>query len=136
MEQKTPKVSFIRNTDALKKMRLKKHFNKHVCIFVGDKITSKDKDLFFSYTKDLDRGYFFLHYKNDPFWSAILRDIGIVESVSEANGAGWKKKVDEGFNDYFFDGVKQFKAEGFGKRPHRITILKRVKKDTPSLISL
>lgn len=51
-------------------------------------------------------GCIYLHYKTDQFWSTILRDLGIAKSISDAKGKGWHRKVEDGFQDIFLDGLK------------------------------
>lgn len=135
-EIKDPVVTYIRNTHALKLLKLKAQYSKHVCIFIGKKLTEKEKALFFKKTIDEDMGCIYLHYRTDPMWSAILRDLGIAKSISDAKGAGWHKKVEFGFQDIFLDRMKDItKFSNYhnpkGYWPHRITILKEGKDDKP-----
>lgn len=125
---KTPTIKYIRNNESLKKAKLKKHWNKYVNIFIGKKMSERDKEIFFNSSIHENRDCFFLHYKNDPFWSEIMRDLGIASSISNAKGAGWHRKVEPGFQDIYLDGLKVWKGNGFGTNPHRITILKPYEK--------
>ena len=125
---KEPKVKYIRNTQDLKLKKLKKHFNKNVDIYIGKKITPQTLELFFNRSTFEDNDCFLLHYHRPQRWSAILRDIGIAKSTSEAGGAGWNRMVEDGFQTIYLDGLKVWKGEGFGKIPHRITILNEKEK--------
>jgi len=120
----TPGIKYIRNNNAVKLFKLQTQHNKAINIFIGKKLTKKYKETFLMKYLYEDEGFILLHYKNDPFWSQILRDVGIAKSLSQANGAGWNRKVDFGFQDIFLDGLKIRKEDGAGKQPHRIVILK------------
>lgn len=126
---KVHSVREIPNTLELKLNRIKTHKNKNVCVLIGDDIKGTDAELFFQYTsKDLDTGGFLLRYKADIYLSKLMVDIGICKSSSDAKGAGWFKKADDGFTDLHLNGASIWKANGFGRSPHRITILKKFKK--------
>lgn len=133
---KTPEIIYIRNTQELKKAKLKMQFNKRFNIYLGEKLTEKTRELFFGKYKYEDEGFILLHYKNNPFWSQILRDVGIAKSISEANGAGWKRKVEFGFQDILLDNLKVVKEKWDeyhnpkGFRPNRITVLNELKEET------
>jgi len=122
---KEPRIVYIPNTQALKILKLKSHWNKVVNVYVGKKVSETAKNLFFkAHARDDDK-VLFLHYKNpNTRWGQILRDLGIAKSTSEAKGAGWDRPVENGFQDIYLDGLKLWKGEGFGRNPHIITILK------------
>jgi hypothetical protein len=108
------------DTHQQKLEKLKKQHNKEVNIFIGDSISPSEIDAFFG-PKDQ---CIFLHYTNNPKWSAILRDIGIAESLSQANGSGWNREVEDGFQDIHLNFMSIWKGNGHGLHPNRITILK------------
>lgn len=122
-----PEITYIRNTQALKQLKLKAQFNKNVDVFLGEKMNDVVTQGFFGRKIRNDNGSILLHYKREKTLSQILRDIGIAESISQANGAGWNYKPNTGFTDLYLDGLKKWKGEGFGKRPHRITIYSEFK---------
>lgn len=129
-----PEIEYVRNTDALKKLKLKAQFNTRVNIFIGKKLTEKEKSVFFKKSTYEDTGCIYVHYKKDQFWSTILRDLGIAKSISEAKGAGWHRKVEAGFQDIYLDGLKNITGiqdyhNSRGYHPHRITILKEDEKN-------
>lgn len=126
---KTPNIKYIPNTKALKLIKLKMQYSVQVCIFIGKKLTEDVKSAFFKASKNEELGCLFVHYKDDPYWTTILRDLGIAKSISDAKGAGWFKKVEEGFQDIVLDGLKKVEDPSKYHNPkgvhfHRITILK------------
>lgn len=109
-----PQVIIQRNTHKRKLARLKNQFNKNVNIFIGNKLNDYVKKVFLGKEKDLDWSVT-LHYRNDPWLSGVMRDIGLFDSISEAKAAGWHKKADMGFSCEIVSAKK---------RPHSICIFK------------
>lgn len=108
-------VKVYKNTHHRKLEKLKLRFNKNINIFIGDKLTKDIERLFFCKEPRVDDGSITLHYKGDPYLSAIMRDIGLFNSISDAKGAGWHRKADFGF----FHDIITIK-----RVPHNITIYK------------
>lgn len=153
-----PTVKYVPNTKALQFIKAKLNYNLQVCIYIGKKFTEADKTSFFKASANEDLGCLFIHYKSDQYWSSILRDLGIAKSISDAKGAGWHRKVEDGFQDIYLDGLKNVTEYNWKKalredyekltdeqkqklkntnyfeletgRPHRITILKELKDET------
>lgn len=100
------KVKLNRNTQKRKLAKLKLRYNKYVNIYIGKKLTKDIERIFFEKEPRVDDGSITLHYSGNPYLSAILRDIGICKSTSEAIGAGWQKKAETGFTLLFLDGLK------------------------------
>lgn len=109
-------------------MKIKKdNFNKHYNIYIGKQLSKETQVLFFSDNDEIDLTCETLHYKKlDITYAEILRDVGIAKSISQAKGALWLKEVKVGFDDLHLDNLKVWKGKGFGKRPHRLTILKEI----------
>ena len=116
METGLTKVKLNRNTQKRKLEKLKLRWNKHINIFIGDKLTKETERLFFQKEPRVDDGSITVHYKGDPYLSGVLRDVGIFKSTSEAKGAGWHKKAENGF----FTNIITV-----ANRPHSITIYKK-----------
>lgn len=113
-----PRVKLNRNTQKRKLGKLKLRWNKHVNIYIGAKLTKEVERTFFGREAIVDDGSITIHYKNDPWLSSVMRDIGIFASTSEAKGAGWHRKAEPGF---FHDIIT------IANKAHNICILKEVK---------
>lgn len=125
---KQPVITYTDNSEVLKLKKIVSRWNKNVNVFIGEEITEMDLKLFFDRDAEYDCGAILLHYKTDVYMTTLLRDLGIAKSTTEAKGAGWHKKADNGFTELFLDGMSEYKrTSGFGVRPHRITILKTLK---------
>lgn len=113
-------TNIIENRNTLKRKlgKLKLRYNKHFNIFIGEKLTKEIQKIFFDKESRVDDGSITLHYKGDPWLSSIMRDIGVFESISEAKGAGWHRKAQEGFYHEIIV---------IARRPHNICIYKESK---------
>lgn len=119
------KVKLNRNTQKRKLAKLKLRYNKYVNVYIGKKLTPDIERIFFEKEPRVDDGSITLHYSGDPYLSAVLRDIGIFKSLSQAKGAGWERKAEPGFYHQIVT---------IGKRPHNICIFKEgIKKQSPNL---
>lgn len=74
-----------------------------------------DKELFFG---PLDRLDTFKEYAKEPRLTAVLRDLGIYSSISEAKGGGWDKPIPKGFSEIEID-----KKHDHVRRLHKIFTL-------------
>lgn len=113
--RKPVQIKLNKNTHKRKLEKLKLRHNKHVNIFIGEKLTKEVERLFFCKEPNVDDGSITVHYKGDPWLSGVFRDIGIFSSTSEAKGAGWHKKADYGF---------YHKIIIIDRKPHNICIFK------------
>ena len=104
-------------------------------MYIGERIDDYAKKLLFGTTLIENFDCILLHYKKPTTIGVILRDVGIASSISQAKGAGWLIPVPYGFNDYWFDGLKDVTARvgtannlGYvGNNMHRMTILNNIK---------
>lgn len=66
---------------------------------------SEDKDLFFG---PLDAQDTFVEFPPQVRFTALLRDLGVFDSISQAKGAGWDKPVPRGFSKYKIERNKDY----------------------------
>lgn len=101
--------------------KIRERWNKDINVIIADKVEDVDLSLFGRFT-------FFsevLHYPPETSIGRILIDTGLAKSWSEVKGSHWKDyEIPFGFTDLYLDGLTVWKRDFFGKRPHRLTILR------------
>lgn len=136
-EIKVPKIKYVRNTQALKKLKLKSRNNRLVSVWIDKnppRMTNYDEEIMIKRFNNLDIGWISLWYPYNPLISVILRDIGIAKSLSEAENAGWKKRCEAGISDFLLDKLKEVKDttnyhNPKGVRFSRIVIINNIKEN-------
>lgn len=97
--------------------KIRRSYNKNINVLISDKHDEADFSLFGS--KEV------LVYPKDTRIGRILIDTGIAKSWSDINGSAWKNyEIPWGFTDLYLDKLSIRKSDGFGERPHRLTILR------------
>ena len=95
--------------------KVRKAFNKDINVNIGQP-TIKDKTIFG--TEEV------LNYPSKTKISRILIDTGLAAGHSQLNGTSWKNyQIPKGFNDFYLNGLQIWKGTGYGRHPHRLTIM-------------